>query len=218
MNIALTSQNSAAQDKARSPGRPRSEEKRVQIMNAAIELFTTNGYEGTSVDEIAARAGVSKQTVYSHYGCKETLFGLAVSTKCKSSGMDAEDIDPAVPPEQMLPELARSFIELITSPEAVSVHAICTISADSHPELGKAYFERGPLATVRAVADYLAAQHRTGRLCVDNPEHAAWQLLCMLKAEAQMRAQFNLDAKDPNDLEDYVNSCVAMFLRAYDNR
>lgn len=209
------SSHAAQQDTQRSPGRPRSEKKRVQIMNAAIELFTTNGFEGTSVDEIAARAGVSKQTVYSHYGCKETLFGLAVSTKCKTSGIDPESIDLAVPPDQMLPELARNFIELITSPEAVSVHAICTISADSHPELGQAYFERGPLNTVQAVADYLAAQHRAGNLSVDNPEHAAWQLLCMLKAEAQMRAQFNLDAKDPDELASYVDSCVAMFLRAY---
>ena len=216
MNTALTKKKSAAQDKARSPGRPRSEEKRVQIMNAAIELFTHNGYEGTSVEEIASRAGVSKQTVYSHYGCKETLFGLAVSTKCKSSGINADDIDPAIPPERMLPELARSFIDLITSPEAVSVHAICTVSAETHPELGKTYFERGPLATVRAIADYLEAQHRAGRLHVENPEHAAWQLLCMLKAEAQMRTQFNLEEQDPADLQEYMASCVSMFLRAYE--
>ncbi len=60
-------------------GRPRSEEKRRQIMSAAMELFTSNGFEGTSVDDIAAAARVSKQTVYSHFGCKETLLGLAVS-------------------------------------------------------------------------------------------------------------------------------------------
>lgn len=135
-------------------GRPRSGEKRRQIMSAAMELFTSNGFEGTSVDEL----------------------------------------DLAEPPEQMLPEIASRFLQLITSPEATRVHAVCTGSADTHPELGQIYFEHGPLQTVEAVATYLEAQDKAQNLRVENPRHAAWQFLCMLKAEEQLRTQFNIGA------------------------
>ena len=51
-----------------------SERKRMAIARAALTLFASDGYERTSVDAIAAEAGVSKRTVYSHYGDKENLF------------------------------------------------------------------------------------------------------------------------------------------------
>lgn len=199
----------------KSRGRPRSEEKRKKIMAAAMELFTDHGFDGTSVDDIASKAGVSKQTVYSNFGCKETLFGIAVSTKCKQSGIDPESIDPEAPPEIMLPEMATRFLDLINSREAVRVHAVCCASAETHPELGRIYYERGPKQTVKAVADYLEAQNELGRLNIENPKHAAWQFLCMLKAESQLTAQFNLDPVDPAEIRAYLEDCVAMFLRAY---
>ena len=55
-----------------------SERKRQDIARAALTLFARDGYERTSVDAIAAEAGVSKRTVYSHYGDKESLFLLVV--------------------------------------------------------------------------------------------------------------------------------------------
>ena len=184
-------------------------------MAAAVELFARNGYEGTSVDDIASAAGVSKQTVYSHFGSKENLFGLAVSAKCKTSGIDPEAIDFDAPPEAMLPELARRFVQLVTSPEAIRVHNVCTGSAETHPELGRLFFRHGPLETVDVVAGYLEAQARAGRLRIQNPRNAAWQLLGMLKAESHMRLQFNLEPVPAEEVQDYVDNCVAMFLRAY---
>mgnify|MGYP001821313898 CR=1 FL=1 len=124
-------------DSATKRGRPRSEEKRMQIMSAAMELFTLNGFEGTSVDDIAAAAGVSKQTVYSNFGSKEALFGLAISKKCEQSGMGSSEIDPQIPPERMLPEIARRFVKLITSPEAIRINAVCTANGETHPELSR---------------------------------------------------------------------------------
>lgn len=180
-----------------------------------MALFPEKGFESTSVDDIATAAGVSKQTVYSHFGSKENLFALAVSTKCKESGIDPGAVDPDVPPEQMLPEIARRFLQLINSPEAIRVHCVCTASADSHPELGGLFFRHGPLEAVDVVEAYLAAQDRAGRLRIENPRHAAWQLLCMLKAESNMRLQFNLEPLPKRDLDRYASDCVRMFLRAY---
>src|SRR5690348_923019 len=52
--------------------------KHAAIAAAALVLFARDGYERTSVDAIAAEAGVSKRTVYSHYGDKENLFLLVL--------------------------------------------------------------------------------------------------------------------------------------------
>ena len=59
------------------PGRPKDLEKRAAILQAAKQLFTTQGFDGTSMDAIAGLAGVSKLTVYSHYRDKERLFVAA---------------------------------------------------------------------------------------------------------------------------------------------
>ena len=65
------------------PGRPKDPAKRKAILEAAETLFLRNGYDGSSMDAIAAEAGVSKLTVYSHFTDKETLFAFAVKSKCE---------------------------------------------------------------------------------------------------------------------------------------
>jgi AcrR family transcriptional regulator len=199
----------------RAPGRPKSQTKRREIMRAAVELFMAKGYDGACVDEIALVAGVSKQTVYSHFENKEALFVLTVASKCRETGINPDVIDPESPPGTMLVEIGRRFIGMVTSSEAVRLNCVCIGSAETHPELGRLIFEHGPLQTVAMISDYLAAQHERKRLRVENPIHAAWQLVCMLRAEAQMRAQFNLRRQLKEDAEAYVKSCVEMFLRAY---
>ncbi len=206
---------SAIEAKNPARGRPRSETKRKKILEAAVDLFLANGYEGASVEDIAAAAGVSRQTVYSHFGSKEDLFGLAVSSRCKKSGVDPDRIDYSQPPEVMLPEIARRFATLLLGEDAKRVNAICTSCADTHPELGQLFFEHGPCQAKQAVADYLASQAQRGRLAITNPGFAAWQLLCMLKGEAQLRVQFNCEPLPADAIDAYIDDCVAMFIRAY---
>jgi TetR/AcrR family transcriptional repressor of mexJK operon len=69
--------------KAAAPGRPKDQGKGTAILDAAKRLFTMHGFDGASMDQIAAEAGVSKLTVYSHYGDKETLFAAAVKSYCE---------------------------------------------------------------------------------------------------------------------------------------
>ena len=69
--------------KPASPGRPKDLGKRAAILEAAKRLFSDQGFDGASMDQIAAEAGVSKLTVYSHFGDKEALFSAAVRAKCE---------------------------------------------------------------------------------------------------------------------------------------
>lgn len=65
------------------PGRPKDLAKREAILEAAKALFLSLGYANTSMDAVAAAAGVSKLTVYSHFTDKQTLFCSAVMATCQ---------------------------------------------------------------------------------------------------------------------------------------
>ena len=64
----------------RRPGRPRSPEADEAILAAAVELFTESGYEGLTVEGVAARAGVGKATIYRRYPCKVDL--VVAAARC----------------------------------------------------------------------------------------------------------------------------------------
>lgn len=199
----------------RPRGRPPSKKKRQLILDAATRLFTEQGYEGTSVEDIAIAAGVSKQTVYSHFGSKENLFGLAVADKCRSAGVDENAIDMEKPPELMLPLVAQSFVGLVKSREALRVYAICTNSTESHPRIAELFYVHGPKRTVDVLSAYLQRQVELDRLEVEDTDAAAWQFFCMLKGEAHMRAQFGLSPTSEREEKAYIDSCVRVFLSAY---
>src|SRR3546814_19026960 len=72
-----------------SPGRPKDLAKGAAILDAAKRMFTEHGFDRTSMDQIASGAGVSKLTVYSHFGAKEPLFAAAVKSHCDTRLPDA---------------------------------------------------------------------------------------------------------------------------------
>ena len=101
------------------PGRPKDLEKRQAILDAAKRLFPQHGFDGISMEAIAAEAGVSKLTIYSHYGDKDALFRATITAKCE------EMLPPALflaPPKssirRQLSSISRAASGLITSAEA----------------------------------------------------------------------------------------------------
>lgn len=196
--------------------RPKSVEKRQQILVSAMELFTEQGFDNTRMDQVAERAGVSKQTVYSHYHSKDDLFAAAIGQKCISHNLDSSMIDLEQPCAEMLLELARRFHELLLSEGPIRVYRLCVGGAEQHPHLSRLFFAAGPERVINLLTDYLRRQSERGQLNIDNPHHAAVQFLFMIKAEQHMRATLNV-APNPQlaDSADYLHSCVAMFMRAY---
>ena len=126
--------NPSAAAKTCGPGRPKDLEKRAAILGAAKRLFTTQGFDGTSMDAIAAAAGVSKLTVYSHYQDKERLFTAAVECVCQEQ-MPPEifNADLKGPIRRQLLTIARAFFELVTSEEALAIHRTIVANAQQSP-------------------------------------------------------------------------------------
>lgn len=204
---------------AKAQGRPKDPEKRTAIIEAARKLFLDQGYERTTVDAIAAGAGVSKLTVYSHFEGKEGLFKYLITCKCEEyfGGRDFNQL-AELEPRQALTRIARSFMGLMFNPDVVALHRILMANAQSS-DLTAMFYETGPRPTIQAVADLLVRYDQNGVLTIEDPQRAADHFLSMLRGDSYLRALLNIESQ-PSDrqLQHHIKDCVAVFLRAYARR
>ncbi|PCI61158.1 MAG: TetR family transcriptional regulator [Gammaproteobacteria bacterium] len=196
--------------------RSKSQIKRQQILAAATELFTEQGYAATSMDLIANNGEVSKQTVYSHFGSKDELFAAAIEQKCDSYHMLDFEVDDLTDPKQSLLILAQRFLTMLTSKEACAVHKICAYEAISHPTLSELFYQAGPEKITTEVAELMTLLNERNILNIANPHFAALQFLNMMKGEAWMRVEFNTKHQvSQNEIDAYLLSSVELFMRGY---
>ena len=199
------------------PGRPKDMEKRAAILEAAKQLFVMQGFEGTSMDAIANKAGVSKLTVYSHYRDKETLFAEAVRSKCDT--LMPEELfraDLKGPLRKQLLAIARAFFDLITSEDAIAIHRTIVANARTAPKLADRFWQAGPLKVQEGLESFLRAEVEAGKLDIADLHRAASQFFCLLKGECHARMEFGCgDPPTPREIDDHLNATVDLFLRAY---
>ncbi|GAA5216977.1 TetR/AcrR family transcriptional regulator [Corallincola platygyrae] len=197
-------------------GRVKSEEKRLQILHAAIALFTELGFSNTSMDRIAKEAGVSKQTVYSHYENKEQLFVAAVGHKCIAHELTDELFDTDADLRETLVQVAIRFNQLILSEEAVKTYRTCVAQADTHPQLSQLFFEAGPKRVISQVSGYLLRMVQVGKLKIDNIDNASSQFLLMAQSRDRMCCELGVPlVQNEQERIAYLRSCVDLFLQSY---
>jgi TetR/AcrR family transcriptional repressor of mexJK operon len=206
--------------KSCGPGRPKDLEKRAAILAAAKRLFPLSGFEGTSMDAIASEAGVSKLTVYSHFTDKETLFVAAVRARCQDQLPDALfDVDTSGPVRGQLEAIARAFLALITSHEAISLHRLLTSSGSSSPKLAQLFWEAGPQRMRQSFEQFLKQEVEAGKLDVPDTTRAASQFFALLKGELHARLLCGCtESLTEQDIGDHVRATVDFFLRAFSPR
>ncbi|MGY1408425.1 MULTISPECIES: TetR/AcrR family transcriptional regulator C-terminal domain-containing protein [unclassified Luteimonas] len=199
------------------PGRPKDLAKRAAILDAAARMFTRLGFEGASMDQIAAEAGVSKLTVYSHFGDKEALFGEAVRVVCDSLMPDDLFVaDPSAPLRSQLDGIARAFFAMITSEEALATHRMM-MSPGGDERLRHLFWQAGPERVQRAFATFLEA--RAAELEIPDLARAARQFFALLKGDLHTRMACGLCGRPSTaDVDEHIAATVAMFLRAYGRR
>lgn len=211
---------SLAVAKSCGPGRPKDLEKRAAILAAAKRLFPLHGFDGTSMDTIAAEAGVSKLTVYSHFTDKETLFVAAIRARCEDQVPDVLfDVDVSGPVRRQLEAIAHAFLGLITSPEAISLHRVLTGSATTSPKLSQLFWEAGPLRMRHSFEAFLRKEVEAGQLEIPDIERAASQFFSLLKGEMHARLLCGCtQSVSPQYVQEHVSATVDMYLRAYGPR
>lgn len=199
------------------PGRPKDPAKRQAILEAAKSLFLRHGYDGSSMDAIAAEAGVSKLTVYSHFTDKETLFSFAVKSKCEEQLPELLfELPDQVPIETVLLNIGRGFYTLINSHESIELHRLLITLGAQDPKLAQMFFEAGPQRLLNEMEQLLIKANRAGKLRTPNPQVAADQFFCLLKGSSNFRLLIGCcAAQPPAEIDSHLRDTVDLFIRAY---
>jgi TetR/AcrR family transcriptional regulator, mexJK operon transcriptional repressor len=203
------------------PGR--SARKRQAILAAARTVFLRKGYGGTSMDEVAALAAVSKQTVYKHFADKERLFTAIITGDIDATEALTHDMLAALPDtddlEHDLREFARRHIAEVAQPHLIQLRRIIIAEAERFPALARAWYTGGPERAHATLANLFEALAKRGLLRVPDPllaaQHFNWLILSIPLNKAMFYGpDTGFTAKDLVHLAD---EGVRVFLAAYGN-
>ena len=199
------------------PGRPKDPAKREAILQAAQLLFLRSGYEGTSMDAIAAQAGVSKLTVYSHFTDKETLYAAAIRVVCEAQLPDLYFVEQSQGSiDQTLQRIGNAFCVLINSPESLALHRLLVSMAGQDAKLAELFYEAGPQRVCDGMTQILQRSCERGELCIDQPLEAARQFFTLLKGDHHFRLLIGFGSvMSDQERDQHVASVVAVFLQLY---
>jgi TetR/AcrR family transcriptional repressor of mexJK operon len=197
------------------PVRTISAPKHDAILEAARRVFLRAGYSA-SMDLVAAEAGVSKQTVYNHFGSKEGLF-RAIVDHVSGELLDVlvERDGARADPAATLEAVARRFLNLLLTPSYLALHRMLVAEAPRFPDLAREIYIGGPARAANELAHYLAEESHKGTLAVTDPALAAEQFFGGLCGHLQLRALLNpRDAPRKAEIEQAIAHAVRGFLRA----
>ena len=189
--------------------------KRTDILTAARNVFMRESYAKASMESIAREAGVSKQTVYNHFGSKEDLFRAIVQRRCEglNAAFGEEFRYHGDEPGRLLTVFGERVLEIMLSKETMELHRLLQAEGRRHPELAEIFYRYGADRTANQLADYLAEQTQKGRLKVDDPRIAAEQFTTMLSGHLRLRHLLGIaPPPTPAERSRYVASAVNLFL------
>jgi TetR/AcrR family transcriptional repressor of mexJK operon len=194
------------------------------IREAATTLFLRNGYLGTSMEEIATLAGVSKQTVYTHFADKERLFTDLVLTATDSVDDFLQYVTEVLPDtddlETDLRQVARRYLAQVLRPELLQLRRLVIGESGRFPELARTYYERAPERALAVLASCFQPVAERGLLRLEDPALAAGHFAYLVLGVPLDQAMFcGLDGALPrSELDRQADGAVHAFLAAYGTR
>ncbi len=168
----------------RKRGRPTADERRAreaEILDAALCVFLKSGYGGSTVEELAAAAQVTKRTVYAYYGDKAGLFAAMVTGLAAAISLDAAyDSDT-------LETLAARIVSRVHSDELVGLHRLVIAESARFPEVAEILHASGDARHIARLREHLRTEHGAAS------EPLAEPLFSLLLGEKHRRRLFGVD-------------------------
>lgn len=151
-----------------------------KLLNAAQSTFLTHGYSGSSIDDIIAMAGVAKSVFDEHFADKHALFAAVVDRLGAIQTAAMVQKSHNLPTDEALITVAKSITAFVTTPLAQSIFRICVAESTRFPDVGRSFFNSGPLVMSAHLGAILERACECGDLVVDNKKHAIMQywMLC----------------------------------------
>ena len=193
---------------------PAAGSKPAQVLAAARAEFLRHGFAATNMDKIARVAGVSKATVYAHFGSKEELFAAMVATNCRRIAESlAEETLEGLPVRAALTQIDRQFLSFLLSPDTQAIYRVVVSEAPRFPDLGRRFYAAGPQNTRGRIARYLERASARGLIRLDDPVRATELFLGMLIGPRHLKRVLGLEPPPPPaELNAAVDHAVDCFL------
>jgi TetR/AcrR family transcriptional regulator, mexJK operon transcriptional repressor len=186
-------------------------------LEAARKSFLELSFDRVSMDAVAARAGVSKVTIYAKYKSKEALFVAAMNEGCASIYNQAKnDARSGGSIAEILTRLGISFMSMILAPEVSAMHGVMMQVAQNKPELPQQFYHSVVAVSLETLAETLTIAIKRGELTCPDPRRAAIQLIAMIQGVYRYQLELGIAVSlNEAELQAYVSDCVAVFLRGY---
>ncbi|MFM9889832.1 MAG: TetR/AcrR family transcriptional regulator [Rickettsiales bacterium] len=194
----------------------RETKRRADILAAATRLFLQHGYAPTTMDAIASRARVTKQTVYAYFPNKNALFQQMIVALCEKYTSLDNMADAKRPLPEQLYQIGLALGDWVSHPDVLAATRLVIAESKNHPKLAQLYYESGTQRVIGALAAYLAQQNALDALHIGDCASAASYFFAMLKGQYYLRLM--LRAKPfpaRHEKEQHVRETVELFLRAY---
>ncbi|MDY0763440.1 TetR/AcrR family transcriptional regulator [Acinetobacter pittii] len=200
-------------------GRPKDLEKRARILQASKAIFLKSGYHGTSMNQIAQEAGVTKLTVYNHFQDKVNLFICAITETCEETLCTKQfDLDTSADFYQTLFIVCSRALQIIYSPEALKLdHVLLELAAEQNP-LALQFFEASHTRMENQLAEFFQKAAQLGFIQADDPIYQTELLLTLLLGVRHHKVLLGITAA-PNaqELEQIIRDAINLFLLKYRN-
>ncbi|WP_432201236.1 TetR/AcrR family transcriptional regulator [Erythrobacter sp. W53] len=196
-------------------GRPIDPDKREAIVLAAAQSFFNVGFAATSIEQVAAIAGVSKVTIYNRFGDKRALFTAAVEHECeKMRSSFAVPSMPAGTVRQRLIAIGEAMTAFLSRDEMVQFDRRIAAETEHEPAIGAAFLAAGPYRMKTAFTAFLRAMSEAGELAITDHELAAEQFVSMCKGMGDLERRFG-EPIDEKRNEERIAAAVEVFFSAY---
>jgi TetR/AcrR family transcriptional repressor of mexJK operon len=200
-------------------GRPKDPAKRAAIVQTAIQLFAIRPFDSVTMEAVAIEAGVSKQTVYSHFSDKDTLFEATVTAI--SDQMVIGLSEPEMAGQSLQSRLSRmgvAFLSVILGLNVANMTHTLAAALRGNKELAARFYNAGPGRTTAALADIISSAASLGELAVDSPEQAAEDLLSLWAGNLPAEVAFGIiENVSAEEIQRRTQHGIKVFLHAYGN-
>ncbi|MBE0350020.1 MULTISPECIES: TetR/AcrR family transcriptional regulator [Pseudoalteromonas] len=192
-----------------------SQRKRLDILNAAETLFFQQGFEQTSMDQVASLAGASKRTVYNHFENKGVLFqAILVFMFEKVRQEKAVIFDKQHPIAEQLTQIAVQEVALLTSEEFLKIAKVAFMQMLQQPDLAKS-LANNSMGCMQDLVAFLEAASDAHVLHIDDAEFAAKQFVYQLKSLIFYPLLYGFERQNGDTEEKVISETVKMFLARY---
>lgn len=189
--------------------------KNEAILDAAVEVMAERGVSA-SMEEIARRACVSKQTIYNHYGSKAELVRALCERRVHEMTEFLESPEGIADPAHALAAFASALLSKLLDARGAGFWRMAMMGAFDAPDIARALYEAGPRESRRRLAEFLRLETRAGRLFCPDPMEAAEFFAGMVIGSYQTAALLGVERPlDADGIDRIAREASARFMRAY---